>query len=155
MHWPSVKTLGYLLRLRYRHSLYKSENIYLINIFFFSVIDLRTSITDYLKVIHPSLNHFYNPLEAHWNFMVDASIKWPWCMLKVTKRWHLLWNFNERLEDCDRGLMMEWLPYLFTFSEGVTWRHKWHHPTFREILQNSLMDIPSRDCIFFWKFQPL
>ena len=63
-----------------------------------------------LKVICQSVNHFYNPSDDRWNFVVDASIQWPGCMLLVLKRLHFLWNFGERLKDCDNDLTMDRLP---------------------------------------------
>ena len=38
--------------------------------------------------------------------MVSASIQWPGCMLKVIKRLHLVWNFSERLKDCNHDLIV-------------------------------------------------
>ena len=49
-------------------------------------------------------------LQTHSNFIVNGSIQCPRCMLQVIKPLNLLWNFSERLMDCDHGLMMERLP---------------------------------------------
>ena len=63
------------------------------------------------EVIHPSLIFFLcNPADAHRNFIVDASIQLPGCMLQVIKCLHLYKNFCEHLKDCDNDLMMKGLP---------------------------------------------
>ena len=78
------------------------------------------------KVIWQSLNHFFNPSEVHWNFIVDASIQWPGYMLQVMKRWHLLWNFRECLKECDHDLMMD--DYLkANFVQGFLQGSRWHN----------------------------
>ena len=49
------------------------------------------------KSVHHWIN-FYNPSDAHWNFVADANIQWSGYKLHVIKRLHLLWNFLECLK---------------------------------------------------------